>query len=103
MYPTVRKMFTGSDKKGNTLYNSPIVSHLLSRSLKQMIDAWLITKISVLPLLNYANNILYNILHKAWIERDSQNCMQNKFRVFENLALVDEFAGLRNFKHFKSF
>ena len=64
----VRKMFTGSDKKGNTLYNSPIVSHILSRSLKQMIDAWLITKISVLPLLNYANNILYNILHKAWIE-----------------------------------
>ena len=57
-------------------------------------------KISVLPLLNYANNILYNILHKARIERDSQNCMHDKFQVFENLALVDEFAGLRNFQHF---
>ena len=67
----VRKTFSGSNKKGNTLYNSPIVSHLLSHSLKQMIDAWLIAKISILPLLNYANNILFNIPHKARIEQDS--------------------------------
>ena len=42
-------------KEDNTLYNSPVVSHLLSLSLKQMVDPWLMAKISVLPLLNYAN------------------------------------------------